>query len=282
MNLRAAHIIDSEIQGHYAFFSFVDQLTTELHKHDFYEIFLVTEGNLYHHINGQRLLLDEGSLVFIRPDDAHFYEPNGDQHCELINLAFLRGTLSALTAFLCLTTDDPLLVAGLPPMAVLTAAERTDLQAQLVGWGRSMTTDKFRACQQLRTLLAHIIMDYFIVRAEKFASDAPSWLIEVCQQMQRKTHVIEGRAALMRLAGRSPEYVGRAFKAYLGVTPSQFINDLRLDYAGDLLLNTDHSVTDICYEVGFENLSHFYRLFKQRWTCTPQQYRKQNRRTLIP
>ena len=100
--------------------------------------------------------------------------------------------------------------------------------------------------------------------------------------MQKRANFIEGREALLRMANRTPEYVGRSFKQHLGITPSQFINALRLDYATDLLLHTEQSPTDICYEVGFGNVSHFYHLFKDRGHCSPNQYRKQHQRTLIP
>lgn len=94
--------------------------------------------------------------------------------------------------------------------------------------------------------------------------------------------MVEGRPALMRLANRSPEYVGRAFKAHLGITPSQFINTLRVDYASDLLLHTDQPVIEICHEAGYNNLSHFYHEFKALRQCSPKQFRKMNRRTLLP
>jgi len=281
MDLRAANIISAEIEGHYAHFSFVDQISTQEHWHDFYEIFLIADGSIYHHINENRVLLEAGALVFIRPHDVHYYQPNADQNCELINLAYLRHTFDDLCGFLGLD-DKELLASRLPPTVTLTANEVVQLKIDLKQWAYTMYQDHNHSRIALRALLASIIVNFFIVRVEKFPNDAPWWLIDMCQRMQQKAYFVEGREALMRLANRTPEYVGRMFKTYLDMTPSQFINDLRLDYAGDLLLHTDDTITEICFEVGFENLSHFYRLFKIRWQCSPQQFRKKNRRTLIP
>lgn len=283
MDLRAAHLIHPKIEGHYAYFSFVEQISTQKHHHDFYEIFLIKTGEIIHHINGEAILLRAGALVFIRPSDTHYYQPNADHQCTLINLAYLRETFLALSDYLGLATKvDLLLQPHLPPTIMLTATETTQLSAHLQDWGRLMTHDIARSRLTLRALLAQIISRYFIDRVEDYPADVPRWLVELCQQLRQKPHVIEGRDAMLRLANRTPEHLGRVFKTYLGVTPSEFINNARLDYASDLLLNTDMNVTDICFEVGFENVSHFYRLFKTRWNCTPQQFRKTNRRTLIP
>lgn len=283
MELRAANLIDPEIEGHFAFFSFVEQISTREHRHDFFEIFLITRGSINHHINNTTVLLDGGSLVFIRPDDVHFYQPDGDQNCELINLAFLRETFSDLSGYLGLREKEASLVkSALPPMVKLTAPETAQISTRMKDWGRLIYHDGERSRLTLRALLAQLISTFFIVRVEDYPEDTPWWLVNLCQQMRQKTHVVEGREALIRLASRSPEHIGRVFKMYLGVTPSQFINNLRLDYASDLLLHTDQTVTDICFDVGFENLSYFYRLFKARWDCSPQQFRRANRRTVIP
>ncbi len=283
MELRASSIIDSEIEGHYAFLPFVEHISTRLHQHDFYEIFLIASGNVFHHINGETLLLQRGNLVFIRPDDAHFYSKHTNLNCELINLAFLTQTFNALINYLGIVPqNERFLTSSLPMTMQLTANARNQLVARLRAWGQALYQDKTQSRLALRALLAQIIADYFVTRHENDLMAVPHWLRELCQQMQHREHVVEGRTALMRLANRSPEYVGRAFKVHLGITPSEFINNLRLDYASDLLSHTDRAVIDICHDVGFGNLSHFYHRFKARWNYSPQQYRKLNQRILVP
>lgn len=283
MRLLAVDYIDTDIEGHYALYPQIEYVSTQAHQHDFYEMFLIAGGQIIHHINGESIVLNSGALVFIRPDDEHFFRRYANQDCRLINLAFFSHTFVALTDYIGLSIhDDSLLTAPMPPITLLTATEKNLLIAQLKEWGHLMYRDKVRSRLALRALLAHVISNFFITRVEDYSEDVPRWLIELCQQMQQKEHIINGRDALMNLANRTPEYVGRAFKQYLKITPSRFINNLRLDYASDLLLHTDHPVIEICYDVGFGNLSHFYHLFKARWDCSPKEFRKTNRRTLIP
>lgn len=281
MELRSASIIDADIEGHYAFIPLADQISTRLHHHDFYEIFLVAEGNINHHINGETEHLTQGALVFIRPDDTHCFSQRPDGECKLINLAFLIRTFNALVVFLEFP-HDPLLSPGHPPSVQLDVNRANQLRHQLQRWGHATHGDKQLSRQRLRALLASIISHYFVEQNAHTARSMPTWLQELVQQMRRPEHFIEGRDALLRLANRTPEYVGRSFKAYLDTTPSQFINDLRLDHADELLLNTDLSPTDIAYEVGFNNVSYYYHLFKARWGCAPNQFRNLHRRSAVP
>lgn len=61
---------------------------------------------------------------------------------------------------------------------------------------------------------------------------------------------------------------------HLGMSPTQYINELRISYAGNLLLNTDMEIVDISLEIGLENVSYFYDLFKRRHNLTPHRYRQ--------
>jgi len=59
------------------------------------------------------------------------------------------------------------------------------------------------------------------------------------------------------------------------MTPSEYINSLRVNYASNLLINTNTPVIDICYTCGFQNLSYFYRVFKRTYNLSPGDFRKQ-------
>jgi AraC family cel operon transcriptional repressor len=64
------------------------------------------------------------------------------------------------------------------------------------------------------------------------------------------------------------------FKQRLNITPTTYINRLRLNFARYMLLTTDMSIIEISMYAGFDNLSYFYRLFKQRFSLTPADLRK--------
>lgn len=64
------------------------------------------------------------------------------------------------------------------------------------------------------------------------------------------------------------------FKLHTGKTYIQFVNELRIENACILLKNEQYSIEQICYEVGFQNLSNFARQFKKMKGLTASKYRK--------
>lgn len=78
---------------------------------------------------------------------------------------------------------------------------------------------------------------------------------------------------LAYLTGRSLSGFKRDFKKIYNMAPAQWIRDRRLEKAGEMLLNTALPVSDICYATGFENVSHFSRIFKAHYGQSPTDYR---------
>lgn len=96
--------------------------------------------------------------------------------------------------------------------------------------------------------------------------------------MKKKDNFTQGLSALLNISGRTHEHLCREFKKHLSLTPTEYINTLRLNYAENLLLNTDMDIITVCYNSGFDNLSYFYKLFKLRFNSTPFSYRRKNKR----
>jgi AraC-like DNA-binding protein len=75
----------------------------------------------------------------------------------------------------------------------------------------------------------------------------------------------------------SPFHFIRQFEAVFGTTPHQFRIQSRLDRARHLLAMGEHSVTDVCMEVGFSSLGSFSTLFTRRLGEAPSAYRRRVR-----
>ncbi len=65
----------------------------------------------------------------------------------------------------------------------------------------------------------------------------------------------------------------RFFKSMMGKTPMEYTNQLRINKVALLLCDKNRKIIDIAMEVGFENLGHFIKTFKQLKKCTPSEYR---------
>ncbi|MDV7187860.1 AraC family transcriptional regulator [Lutibacter sp. TH_r2] len=73
----------------------------------------------------------------------------------------------------------------------------------------------------------------------------------------------------------------RYFKKATGKTFTQFVNEFRIVHATKLLAENPTSITDICFESGFNNFSHFNKLFKKFTGKSPLKYRNEMKQLLI-
>ena len=72
----------------------------------------------------------------------------------------------------------------------------------------------------------------------------------------------------------NPTYIGRLFKMYTQKSINEFINDVRIKTAKELLKNENNSIDNISRKCGFSNISYFYKVFKNLNGTTPNEYRK--------
>jgi AraC family transcriptional regulator, regulatory protein of adaptative response / methylphosphotriester-DNA alkyltransferase methyltransferase len=71
----------------------------------------------------------------------------------------------------------------------------------------------------------------------------------------------------------SPYYLERLFKQETSETPRTYLEKIRIDKAAHLLKSTELSNLEICYDVGFQSSSNFYKVFRRLQNCSPSEYR---------
>jgi AraC-like DNA-binding protein len=77
---------------------------------------------------------------------------------------------------------------------------------------------------------------------------------------------------LGRRVGCSPFYLSRTFSQELGVTIPQYLRQLRMERAAELLRSGKFNVTEAALEVGYSSMSHFSQAFCQTMGCCPNLY----------
>jgi len=85
-------------------------------------------------------------------------------------------------------------------------------------------------------------------------------------------------AEIARVSCLSVSRLAHIFKEQMGVTIVDYLTSVRIERARQLLLATEQSCTEICFQVGYNNQSYFTRTFKQFVGMTPRQFRVKNRR----
>ena len=79
---------------------------------------------------------------------------------------------------------------------------------------------------------------------------------------------------LAALSGRSLSSFNNEFKKVFNTTPKKWIYNKRLEKAYQLLKTTDKNITEICYDVGYKDLSHFVKTFKQKYKESPSKIKR--------
>ena len=83
---------------------------------------------------------------------------------------------------------------------------------------------------------------------------------------------------LSDLVGMTPTAFSRFFKLRTGKTISEYIIDIRLGIASRKLVDTTMSISEICYDCGFNNVSNFNRIFKRKKGVSPKSFRENYRK----
>jgi len=73
--------------------------------------------------------------------------------------------------------------------------------------------------------------------------------------------------------GMSKATFSRHFKAHTGKTFTRFLGEVRIDYAARQLVESGHSISEIAFAAGFNNLSHFNHTSRAVHACSPRAFR---------
>lgn len=250
-----------------------------LHDHNFYEFFIILEGSITHLINEQQIILRKGHMVFIRPEDVHSFSRNNEE-VHFINLAISNHTINELFTYLGKEFNKrEITESALPPTFLLNKIELQDILSQFEQLSALPLNDKSKLNIELRCLLVNLFTRYFFNTRKKTDNVLPDWLHQVTEEMKKPANFKEGITAVKRLSCKSDEHISRSFRKYLKMSPTQYVNQLRLNYAANQIRFSNKSITDIGFESGFENHSYFHRQFKSTFDITPNEFRKANFRS---
>ena len=240
------------------------------HTHDFAEVFWVEKGRGIHVINGQRIPLEQGMLVAIRPKDGHLIQ-GSVEGCTIVNVAFPANTLDFLRERYCPNGEGfPWVTARLPRQIMVSAPQQRWLRDWADHLGRAPCNRL-----ELERFLLELIHE---LAATNESSDGvpmlPEWLADALEKIREPEHFALGTPEFAKLAGRTPQHVNAVLKTTRGVTSTEAVNQARLDYAAAQLRMSNKKIIEICLDCGLQNPGHFHRLFREHFGVTPRIYRQ--------
>ncbi|MBU2994377.1 helix-turn-helix transcriptional regulator [Octadecabacter sp. 1_MG-2023] len=248
---------------------------SNLHTQDFHELLWVQNGTVRLHSGQGKKDLKEGDLVFIAPDQPHGIQGRGEAPI-VVSLAIRPGIINALG-----NRHEDLSGVGFWGGGTEPVLSHRDM--------RQLAALNHDALQLERAPRRKLYLEAFLLpllvgldRApEGIAPDAPAWLLTACAAAYAPAVFREGAAGFVATTGRAHPHVSRTMRRFMGQTPIDYINGIRMDHAARQLTGTSDSLAEIATDCGLPNLSHFHKLFLATHNETPQRYRRTRQRELI-
>ncbi len=241
--------------------------TPSMHRHDFYECFLVLEGN------GQQITpteisdLKRHALYFVRPEHQHAI--NGHKNLVFLNLAFEKATFEASYA---LSNFAPAHWESGKP--IRSEALDNNQVKEFTSLVSAVANERDRPSASWLILSISRLLHQKHSNAPQ-QPDMPDWMARGLSKAADSEVLTEGLPLLNQLMGRSREHVARCFQSYLGMSPTEWLTRERIQRACLLLATTRLSVLEIALDCGFESSSYFHKCFRRLKETTPRHYRKE-------
>lgn len=266
------------------------EFTYPIHKHEVFELNYVENGEGVLRIVGDSAeTIGNRELVLITsPDLEHVWEQDKCKSEDIreITVQFFFDFNSSYSLF----NRTPLLpIKRLFERArkgVAFTPETIEKVYPLLN-SLSSTKDKFYSVINFLTLLYELSLadDTRELASSSFAKvdvDSESRRILKVKEYISKHYTEEIRLAdLADLVGMSTTSFSRFFKLRSGKTLSDYVVEMRLGVAARQLVDTTNSVSEICYDCGFNTLSNFNRLFRKYKGCSPTEFREKYFKTKV-
>lgn len=224
-------------------------------------------------------VLDKGSAVFVKKGGVTVERVSPEPFCVLMFFvpdeylkSFIRENAKVkLTVTPNLVSSDRILRVHTTP--VMDAF----YQSILSYFSTGIKPQEILLELKFKELLLNIVTDqknqeltYYFYKLATANDDDLEYVMEnnCCYNMQLHEYA--------RLCHRSLSSYKRDFYNQFRVSPGRWLLEKRLTRAAELLSQSDHSIMDVVCESGFNNISHFSRVFKKQYGLSPLQYRKQN------
>ncbi|MDL2235428.1 AraC family transcriptional regulator [Christensenellaceae bacterium OttesenSCG-928-L17] len=254
------------------------------HSHNYVEIVYMLAGSTTHLINGtEEIVLRTGELLMMNQHVAHAIQPAGEAD---IAVNFLVLPQFFDTALELIGADNPLgrfLLGGLQKdggdisyLHFRTAdipATQNLIENLLLGFLHPGQGEAYLARNTMGLLFLHLLHHTDVMRADSGEKGRNALMVKCLQEVEEH-YMSANLAAIANAHGVSSAYLSALVKNTTGQNFKALLQEKRLVKAETLLRQTDLNINDIIAAVGYQNTSHFYRLFKRRFGVTPGELRK--------
>lgn len=255
-----------------------------VHTHDYIEVVYMVMGQTTHRVNGEAVTLREGELLFLGQNARQEVYPAGARDIAvnfIILPEFFDNTLlqllgdeeTPLRRFVTDCLTDSSRTAGYLHFEVADVLPIQNLIENLIYTLLHRLPNRRKTNQLTMGLLFLQLLSYTDrltdqAKGERIITE----VLRYIEEHYQSGSLTEAAAELHY----DFSWLSREIKRRTGKTYTQLVQEKRLSQAAFLLKNTDMKITDIALQVGYDNISYFYRLCRREWGMSPRAYRRAN------
>ena len=253
------------------------------HTHNFIETAYIAAGRGVHIIeDGYSSRVEKGDLILFNSDVAHAFKVGDGGQLIVYNCIFdpsvLRFAINKSDDFInivysCLFEDKKRSSVS-KPYIVLNGAEAvfpviSDMYDEYIN--KQSGYEKVNEANLLRLLVS-----IFRLQMTGKENNGGAYRRAIAESaMKYMKEYYSEKISCDMLASRaylSTGYFHRVFKSVTGISPVEYLQEIRLKKAAELLSSSSLTVKQAAAAVGYSDMKHFYRIFRQKYGATPKQY----------
>ncbi|HEY8891160.1 MAG TPA: AraC family transcriptional regulator [Clostridium sp.] len=255
------------------------------HKHDYLEMMFVYSGSIKQEIEGEKLVINKGEILLLDMNVEHSIEMasvNDIAINVLIKKEFFDWVFMSQIA-------DNDLISNFIVEAIYGKNEfkqyihfKTSENDKVCNFMIQILMEYYDKKNGMETAIRAYIMllfnellrDYKKYLSSEMVSKIESTIsTEILNYINSnyKDITLKGMADHFSY---NPDYIGKLVKKIIGKTLTELVKEKKIKQAEYLLQNTKMTVIDVITEIGYSNVSYFYRQFKEQVGITPDEYRR--------
>ena len=247
--------------------------------HDFWELCYVKGGEIALECGCKEYEIRKNQLFLIPPNAFHSYAPRGEDNCAfVICFESLSDVLDSISSLLLDLDDEHIYILE----KIIYEAEHT-FKINEDDLLEVLPSPNFGGKQAIILLLEYLLIcltrqlsfakhsKLVLLRDKHFYTDFVKLIIAFLNENVRAKLTLNDICEKMNC---SRSFACRVFKEQTGDTLFSYFNKLKIEEAKNMLKETDMSISDISYSLGFDELKYFDYLFKKYVGDTPNSYRK--------
>lgn len=254
-----------------------------MHKHNYVELSYVYMGQMTQIVDGSEITLQEGELMILNQVIAHEIKAVGPEDIiinfiikpEFFQYIFsLADTDNSIFNFILNTiyTDQ-----SKGEYLYYKVSDETSIKETI----EKIITELYEP-SSISNVTIKLLVGLLLVELTKHSKNIEVYSADNYEKKLNldilryiDEHYVEGSLTQIAKQLNQPDYkICRIVKKYTGVTFKQLVQETRLNKTVDLLTKSDLSIADIMESVGYENITYLYKIFKEKYTMTPNEYRK--------